>query len=135
MISADIALSFAVDAVNARSLNALILRMWLGELDQNALSVMLGADFAVSGDWLLLALSATGGLTFLPFVARTYLIKNADFMRSCGVGGQNAWTHVVRAFVLKLLQKGDLHMAVLCLLAIGDKSDAVEVYVNHKRFL
>jgi hypothetical protein len=54
-----------VDSVNARSINSLILRMWLGDLDQNSLSVMLGADFNVSGDWLFLALSAMGKLAFL----------------------------------------------------------------------
>jgi hypothetical protein len=58
-----------VDSVNARSLNLLILRMWLGDLDQNSLSVMLGADFSVSGDWLFLALSAMGKHTL--FTART----------------------------------------------------------------
>jgi hypothetical protein len=41
----------------------------------------------------------------------------------------------MRAFVMKLLQKDDIHMAVLCLLSIGDKNDAVEVYVSHKRYL
>ncbi|KAI5815327.1 WD40-repeat-containing domain protein [Pyronema omphalodes] len=98
-----------MDSVNARSINSLILRMWLGDLDQNSLSVMLGADFNVSGDWLFLALSA--------------------------MAGQNSWTHVARAYVLKLLQKNDIHMAVLCLLAIGDKNDAVEVYVSHHCYL
>ncbi|KAF8545235.1 WD40-repeat-containing domain protein [Trichophaea hybrida] len=98
-----------LDSVNARSLNSLILRMWLGDLDQNSLSVMLGADFNVSGDWLFLALSA--------------------------MGGQSSWTYVARAYVLKLLQKNDIHMAVLCLLAIGDKNDAVDVYVSHKCYL
>ena len=49
-----------MDSVNARSLNALTLRMWLGDLDQNSLTVLLGADFCVPGDWLFLALSAMG---------------------------------------------------------------------------
>ncbi|KAI5843207.1 WD40-repeat-containing domain protein [Tricharina praecox] len=98
-----------LESVNARSLNSLVLRMWLGDLDQNSLAVMLGADFSVSGDWLFLALSA--------------------------MGGQNSWTHVARAFVLKLLQKGEIHTAVLCLLAIGDKNDAVEIYISHKLYL
>lgn len=42
---------------------------------------------------------------------------------------------MARAFVMRLLQKNDLHMAVLCLLAIGDKTDAVELYVSHKQYL
>lgn len=29
----------------------------------------------------------------------------------------------------------DIHMAVCCLLAIGDKNDAVEIYINHKKYL
>lgn len=37
--------------------------MWLGDLDQNSLAVMLGADFTISGDWLFLALSAMGKQT------------------------------------------------------------------------
>lgn len=39
-----------------------MLRMWLGDLDQNSLSVLLGADFVVAGDWMFLALSAMGNL-------------------------------------------------------------------------
>ncbi|KAG0635022.1 WD40-repeat-containing domain protein [Tuber brumale] len=90
-------------------MSAVILRMWLGDLDQNSLSVLLGADFSVPGDWVFLALSA--------------------------MDGQKSWNHVVRAFVMRLLQKGELHTAVLCLLALGDKSDAVEVYVSHKKYM
>lgn len=41
----------------------------------------------------------------------------------------------MRAYVMRLLQKGDVHLAVLCLLALGDKNDAVEVYVSHKHYL
>lgn len=52
-----------MDSLNARSLSAVVLRMWLNDLDQNSLAVMLGADFMVSGDWLFLALSATGKQT------------------------------------------------------------------------
>jgi hypothetical protein len=39
----------------------------LGDIDQNSLAVMLGADFAVSGDWLFLALSAMGKHNFQIF--------------------------------------------------------------------
>ena len=49
-----------VELVDSRSLTAVMLRMWLGELDQNSLSVLVGADFMVSADWLFLALSAMG---------------------------------------------------------------------------
>ena len=49
-----------MDSVDSRSLTAVMLRMWLGELDQNSLSVLLGSDFMVSADWLFLALSAMG---------------------------------------------------------------------------
>lgn len=44
-----------------------MLRMWLGDLDQNSLSVLLGADFMVSGDWMFLALSAMGRPFFILF--------------------------------------------------------------------
>lgn len=36
---------------------------------------------------------------------------------------------------MRLLQRGDVNTAVLCLLALGDKNDAVEVYVSHKRYM
>ncbi|KAL7275376.1 hypothetical protein RUND412_001681 [Rhizina undulata] len=98
-----------LDSVDSRSANAIMLRMWLGDLDQNSLSVMLGTELMVSGDWMLLALSA--------------------------MGGQKSWNHVVRAFVMRLLQKGELHTAVLCLLALGDRNDAVEIYVSHKKYM
>lgn len=41
----------------------------------------------------------------------------------------------MRAFVIKLLQKNDIHMAVLCLLAIDDKNEAVEIYISNKMYL
>lgn len=57
-------LVITVDSVDSRSMDAVMLRMWLGDLDQNSLSVLLGADFMVSGDWMFLALSAMGRLSF-----------------------------------------------------------------------
>lgn len=36
---------------------------------------------------------------------------------------------------MKLLQKNEIHMAVLLLLAIGDKNDAVEIYISHRMYL
>ena len=42
---------------------------------------------------------------------------------------------MVRALVPKLLQKNDIHMAVLTLLAVGDKNDAVELYASHQCYL
>lgn len=49
-----------MESVNARSLSALTLRMWIGDLDENSFSMLLGADFTVSGDWLFLALAGMG---------------------------------------------------------------------------
>jgi len=48
-------------------MTAVILRMWLGDLNQNSLSVLLGADFSVPGDWVFLALSAMGSFFFACF--------------------------------------------------------------------
>jgi hypothetical protein len=52
-----------------------MLRMWLGDLDQNSLSVLLGADFVVAGDWMFLALSAMGNIHPHPV---GYLMANIE---------------------------------------------------------
>lgn len=49
-----------MDSVDSKSLTAIMLRMWLGDLEQNSLSVLLGSNLQVSADWLFLALSAMG---------------------------------------------------------------------------
>jgi hypothetical protein len=98
-----------VNSAPAQSLHAIMLRMWLQELDQNALSVLLGTDMMVSGDWLILALSS--------------------------MGGQKSWATVFRAFAMRLIQKGNLHTAAMCLLALDDKQGAVEVYISHKQYM
>lgn len=36
---------------------------------------------------------------------------------------------------MKLLQRNEIHMAVMILLACGDKTDAVEVYVSHSMYM
>lgn len=51
---------YVVESINARTLPAVVLRLWLSDLDMNSLAVMLGSDFNVSADWLFLALSAMG---------------------------------------------------------------------------
>ncbi|KAF8474582.1 WD40-repeat-containing domain protein [Kalaharituber pfeilii] len=89
----------------SRSLTAVMLRMWLGELDQNSLSVLLGADFQVPADWLFLALSA--------------------------MDGKKAWETVARAMVMRLVQKDDIHIAAVVLLALGNAKDAVDLYGSH----
>lgn len=83
--------------------------MWKQENDPNSLSVLLGMDGMVSADWILLALSA--------------------------MNGEKSSNLVARAFAMRLIQKGDLHMAVVLLLALGDKTGAVEIYVAQKRYL
>ncbi|KAI5804119.1 WD40-repeat-containing domain protein [Peziza echinospora] len=98
-----------LDSVDSRSLNAVMLRMWLGDLDQNSLSVLLGSDFSVSGDWLFVALSA--------------------------MDGKKSWETVARAFVMRLVQKGDIHTAAVVLLALASPKDAVDLYVSHNMFL
>lgn len=48
--------------------------MWLGDLDENSLAVLLGSDFTVSGDWLFLALAAMG--MTIPFASLVTVCKN-----------------------------------------------------------
>ncbi|KAF3936218.1 hypothetical protein ABW19_dt0204727 [Dactylella cylindrospora] len=93
----------------ARSLQSLMLRLWLHDLDSNALNVLMGSDTLVPSDWLFIALSA--------------------------MGGQKAWQQTVRVFIMRLIQKGDVHNAVMCFLMIGEREQAIEQYVSSKKYM
>ncbi|KAJ6264956.1 hypothetical protein Dda_1110 [Drechslerella dactyloides] len=93
----------------ARSLQSLILRLWLHDLDANALNVLMGSETLVPSDWLFIALSA--------------------------MGGQKSWQQTVRVFIMRLIQKGDVHNAVMCFLMIGERDQAIEHYVSNKKYM
>lgn len=51
------------------------------------------------------------------------------------MSGQAQANKVGQAFVQKLLETGDIHTAATILLGLGDKNDAIEVYVSQNYFL
>ncbi len=62
-----------------------------------------------SSDWMLLALS--------------------------GINSTASQHKLGRTYVQRLLESGDVHVAVTIMLGMGDHNDAVEIYVSHKRYM
>lgn len=91
------------------SLNAALLSKWLNDDPDHLASIMGAGGTTTSMDWMLLALS--------------------------GIGNQDQAKKVAQAFVQKMLAKGDVHAAATILLAIGDRNDAIEVYVTRDHFM
>lgn len=91
----------------AGSAGRILLAKWLGDIDAD---IMVGSSENMSSsDWMLLALS--------------------------GIGGQQSQHKLGRAYVQRLLESGDVHVAVTIMLGMGDDNDAIEVYVSHKRYM
>ncbi|KAK4094884.1 hypothetical protein PCL_03139 [Purpureocillium lilacinum] len=89
------------------SASRILLAKWLGDMDSD---IMAGSSANMSSsDWMLLALS--------------------------GIGGQQSQHKLGRAFVQRLLESGDVHVAVTIMLGMGDDNDAIEVYISHKRYM
>lgn len=86
-----------------------MLRLWLNELDQNALAVLMGSETLVPSDWMFIALSA--------------------------MNGPKAWQQTIRIFIMRLIQKNDIHNAVMCFLAIGERENAIEQYISSKKYM
>lgn len=91
------------------STSAVLLAKWLGEVDTDQMAAIISAGNVSSSDWMMLALSSMGGQS------------------SAGKMGQ--------AFVQRLLQQGDFHTSATILLGLGDREDAVEVYVSRSFFM
>ncbi|KAL8737208.1 MAG: hypothetical protein Q9181_001892 [Wetmoreana brouardii] len=91
------------------STSAVLLAKWLGEVDTDQMAAIISSGNVGSSDWMLLALSSMGGQS------------------SAGKMGQ--------AFVQRLLQQGDFHTSATILLGMGDREDAVEVYVSRSFFM
>jgi hypothetical protein len=87
--------------------NSLLLTKWLGDLDTDIMAS--SSESMTSSDWMLLALS--------------------------GIGGQASQQKVARAYVQRLLEKGDVHTAATIMIGMGDQNDAIEIYVSHKRYM
>ena len=93
----------------AESQHSILLSRWLDE-DPDYLNAVLGASGAISNvDWMILALGT--------------------------IDHQASSKKISQAFIEKMLSRGDIHAAATVLLAIGDKSDAIEVYVSRNQFL
>ncbi|KAL3421418.1 hypothetical protein PVAG01_07863 [Phlyctema vagabunda] len=87
--------------------NRVLLAKWLGDIDTDIMAT--SSESMTSSDWMLLALS--------------------------GIGGHASQTKVARAYVQRLLEKGDVHTAATIMIGMGDQNDAIEIYVSHKRFM
>ncbi|KAJ9604453.1 hypothetical protein H2200_011289 [Cladophialophora chaetospira] len=91
------------------SQNAIFLAKWLDE-DPDFLAEIMGKTGLVSQfDWMLLALGT--------------------------ISNQVAAKKITQVFIEKMLSKGDIHAAATLMLALGDKSDAIEVYVSRNQFM
>ncbi|KAL2418619.1 hypothetical protein ABEF91_004618 [Exophiala dermatitidis] len=91
------------------SQNAIILAKWLDE-DPDSLAEILGSTSVTSNlDWMLLALGT--------------------------ISNQVGAKKITQVFIEKLLSKGDVHAAAGLLLALGDRSDAIEVYVTRNLYM
>ena len=90
------------------STSAVLLSKWLGEVDSDMMAAAIASGNVSSSDWMMLALSQMGG-------------------SNMGKMGQ--------AFVQRLLQQGDFHTSATILLGMGDREDAVEIYVERCFFM
>ena len=87
------------------SMNATLLSKWLGEVNVDTMAAAIGSESISTTDWMLLALSQ--------------------------MNGQGAASKQLgQSFVQRLLQQGDIHTAATILLGMGDREDAVEIYVS-----
>ncbi|KAH6604879.1 hypothetical protein Trco_006586 [Trichoderma cornu-damae] len=91
----------------AGSANRILLAKWLGDIDSDIMAA--SSQNMTSSDWMLLALS--------------------------GIGGQASQHKLGRVYVQRLLENGDVHVAVTIMLGMGDYNDAIEVYISHKRYM
>ncbi|KAF7590805.1 hypothetical protein BBP40_002327 [Aspergillus hancockii] len=89
--------------------SAILLAQWLGESDTDQMASMLCSGQASTADWMLLAFSQ--------------------------MSGESQTNKVGQAFVQKLLEIGDVHTSATILLGLGDKNDAIEVYVSQNYYM
>ncbi|KAF5696193.1 WD domain-containing protein [Fusarium globosum] len=85
----------------------ILLAKWLGDIDPNIMKANI--ENMTSPGWMLFALSVIGGETLQQKLVHTY--------------------------VQRLLEAGDVHVAVTIMLGMGHHNDAIEVYISHKRYM
>ncbi|KAL4877104.1 hypothetical protein BJY04DRAFT_133707 [Aspergillus karnatakaensis] len=88
---------------------AILLGQWIDESDTDHMVSMISSGPTSIGDWMLLALSQ--------------------------MNGQSQANKVGQAFVQKLLEIGDVHTAATILIGLGDRDDAIEVYVSQNYYM
>ena len=91
----------------AGSASRILLAKWLGDMESDIVAA--SSENMTSSDWMLLALS--------------------------GIGGQQSQHKLGRTYVQRLLETGDVHVAVTIMLGMGDHNDAIEAYISHKRYM
>lgn len=91
------------------SQHAILLSRWLAEDDEYLCEIMGNTSVMSTMDWMLLTLGT--------------IDHSASTKRTSQV------------FIEKMLSRGDVHVAATMLLALGDLSDAIEVYVSRNQFL
>ncbi|KAH7146424.1 hypothetical protein EDB81DRAFT_492673 [Dactylonectria macrodidyma] len=91
----------------AGSPSRILLAKWLGDLDGDVMAA--SSENMTSQDWMLLALS--------------------------GISHQASQHKIGRAYVQRLLESGDVHAAVTIMLGMGDHTDAIEIYISHRRYM
>lgn len=102
-------LTQAVNRHPPGSQNAILLSRWLGEHKPEQLLTMLGSGTPSASAWMFLALSQ--------------------------MGGQEQANKMGQVFVQRLLENGDVHASATILLALGDRNDAIEVYVSRNYYM
>ncbi|KAJ5497132.1 hypothetical protein N7463_009119 [Penicillium fimorum] len=91
------------------SQSAILLTQWLGENDTEEMAAIISSGQVTTSDWMILAMSQ--------------------------MSGQGQANKIGQAFVQKLLEIGDIHTSATILLGLGDKNDAIEVYVSRNHFM
>ncbi|KAL2793746.1 hypothetical protein BJX66DRAFT_219488 [Aspergillus keveii] len=88
---------------------AILLAQWIEESDTDHMVSMINNGPTLITDWMLLALSQ--------------------------MTGQAQANRVGQAFVQKMLDIGDVHTAATVLIGLGDRDEAVEVYVSQNYYM
>ncbi|KIW11851.1 hypothetical protein PV08_09124 [Exophiala spinifera] len=93
----------------SQSQNAIFLARWLDE-DPDYLAEIMGSTKLNSKlDWMLLTLGT--------------------------ISNQVTAKKITQVFIEKMLSHGDIHAAATLMLALGDRSDAIEVYVSRNQYM
>ena len=91
------------------SQSAVLLSKWLGDAESDMMTASGMSDNVSEIDWMMMALS--------------------------NMGASASMNKMGESMVQRLLRKGDFHTAATVLLSLGDREDAVEVYVSRSFYM